>query len=256
MVDYITQVIKPEFIAGVNQQLTPINTQQQKIIDFVDKLNLVYDGYDGVIKQDGTPLPYKLSGSSLVDIKNDLDGIASDMFFYTEELATNKISRDLSVPFLLEPNENIPVEEQDFFMIMCQTFVDKNKLQEYSDFIFPSNIIGGVNFQNPRPPKKHLNDLLGLDFWDNFNLIYGKSFYDRYTQAKNKLDKIPTNFFGGPDISRKYKTYGNFKLSSINNERIVDFTTNVPNGDEVKTRLLDLYKSVPSQGNKFNGKIL
>jgi len=257
MIEFINQVVKPNFISDVNQQLLPISSQQQKIIDFVDKLNLVYDGYDGFIKQDGTPLPYKLSGSSLVDIRNDLDNISSDMFFYTEELAKNKISRDLSEEFMLVANENIPTEEQDFFMIMCQTIVDKNKLQQYSDFIFPSNTIGGVNFGNlTRPPKKHLNDLLGLDFWDRFNLIYGKSFYDRYRQAKNKLDKIPTNFLGGPDIPRKYKNYGNFKLSSITNERIVNFTTNVPNAEEVKNQILDLYQSVPSEGNKFNGKIL
>jgi hypothetical protein len=256
MVDYINQVIKPDFIAGVNQQLSQINSQEQKIIDFVDKMNLVFDGYDGYVNQEGTPVPYQLTGNSLNDIRNDLNSISQDMFFYTEELAKNKISRDLSEEFLLVENENIPIDEQDFFMIMCQTFIDKNKLQEYSDFIFPSNTIAGVNFENPRKPKKHLNDLLGLDFWDSFNLIYGKSFYDRYTQAKNKLDKIPTNFLGGADIPRKYKNYGNFKLSSITNERIVNFTTNVPNAEEVKNRLLDLYKSVPSEGNKFNGKIL
>jgi hypothetical protein len=262
MIDYINQKIKPDFVAGITQQLQPIYNQEQKIINYIDEFNIVAEENDGQIKSDGSALPFKLSGSSLVDIKSDLKSISDDMFGYLKELYSNGISRDQTIPTGLNPfklvdnNNFVDYTEQRFFMIVSQTFTDKNKLQEFSDFVFPNNTIGGVEFNNPKKPKKFLNDILGLDIGDVFNLIFGQSYYDRYTRIKNELSKIPTNFFGGTKLSRKYKTYGNFKLSSITNERKVTFTSNVPNADEVKAKLLNLYKSVPSEGDKFNGKIL
>ena len=97
--------------------------------------------------------------------------------------------------------------------------------------------------------------MLGLDLADFFNLSFGESFYDRYRKYKKELEKVPTNFLGGPDIPRKYKAYGNFKLSSLTDDRKVDFTTNVPNAEEVKQKLKVLYETVPTEGDKFNGKI-
>lgn len=97
--------------------------------------------------------------------------------------------------------------------------------------------------------------MLGLDVSDFFNMSFGESFYDRYRRAKNKLEKVPTNFLGGPSIPRKYKTYGNFKLSSLTDERKVDFTSDVPNAETVKQTLKSLYETIQSEGDKFNGKI-
>jgi hypothetical protein len=257
MIDFINQKIKSNFVAGITQQLLPLYEQQQKVINFIDKMNLVYGENDGQIKTDGSALPYQLSGNSMFDIKSDLEKVAVDLDEFIVSLGDNKIITP-SNNFLLVPDNNIPDPdvESDFFMIISQTFTDKNKLQEFSDFVFPNNMIGGIEVDNPKKPKKFLNDILGLDFGDAFNLVFGKSFYDRYRQAKNNLDKIPTNFFGGSNLPRKFKTYGNFKLSSLSNDRKVNFTSNVPNADEVKEKLLNLYKSVPSQGAKFNGKIL
>lgn len=139
---------------------------------------------------------------------------------------------------------------------MSQTFTDKNKLQTYSNFIFPNDIVDGKTVTDPQSPKKYLNRLLGLDFWDSFNLIFGESIYDRYTRAKNKLEKVPTNAIGGPAIPIEYKNYVAYKLALSNNDRKVDYTTNVPNKEEAEQKLLSLYKSVPSTGNDFNGKKL
>lgn len=97
--------------------------------------------------------------------------------------------------------------------------------------------------------------MLGLDLADFFNLSFGESFYDRYRKYKKELEKITTNFLGGPAIPRKYKTYGNFKLSSLTDDRKVDFTTNVPNAEVVKQTLKSLYETVPTEGDNFNGKI-
>jgi hypothetical protein len=261
MVSFIETKIKPEFVANLNQQLQPLNDQQQIIVDLMDKLNLVYNENDGYIKSDGTAVPYRLSGSSLLDIYKDLEDTAKDIDEYMTVLFENKVARDQNKdqngneqPFILA-DVGIKYDEISFFTIMSQTFTDKNKLQEFSDYVFPSNTIGPVTFSNPRRPKKLLNDILGLDSADFFNLSFGESFYDRYRRYKNKLEKIPTNFLGGPAIPRKYKTYGNFKLSSLTDDRKVDFTTNVPNAEEVKQKLKVLYETVPTEGDKFNGKI-
>jgi hypothetical protein len=255
MIDYINQIVKPSFVTDVNQQLQPLNDQQQIVIDLIDKLNLVYNNNDGYIKSDGTAVPYELSGPSMVDIKSDLEGTASDVQEYMTVLFENKIAwdGDNTKPFLVDVG--IDSDEISFFTIMCQTFTDKNKLQEFSDYVFPNNTIGGINYSNPRKPKKLLNDILGLDIADFFNLNFGESYYDRYRNYKNKLEKIPTNLLGGPAIPRKYKTYGNFKLSSLTDDRKVDFTTNVPNAEQVKQTLKGLYETVPTEGDKFNGKI-
>jgi outer membrane protein OmpA-like peptidoglycan-associated protein len=254
MISFINDKIKPEFVTNVNQQLQPLNDQQQIIIDLMDKLNLVYNDNDGYIKSDGTPVPYKLSGPSMGDIKADLDSTASDIDAYMTVLFGNKIARDESEQFVLA-NLTIDDDEISFFTIMCQTFTDKNKLQEFSDYVFPQNSIGTTNTGNRNTPKKFLNDMLGLDLADFFNLSFGESFYDRYRKYKKELEKIPTNFLGGPAIPRKYKTYGNFKLSSLTDDRKVDFTTNVPNAETVKQTLKGLYETVPTEGDKFNGKI-
>jgi hypothetical protein len=258
MVEFINQRIKPEFVANVTQQLLPLYAQEQKIINYVDKFNIVFYENDGQIKADGSALPFKISGDSMVDIKSDLKSTSEDMLQYIAELEGNKISREKGIPFLLVETSSVTLSEDEkkFFTLISQTFTEKNKLQEFSDFVFPNNMIGGIEVDNPKKPKKFLNDILGLDIGDSFNLVFGESFYDRYRRAKNELDKVPTNFFGGSKLPRKYKTYGNFKLSSLSNDRKVDFTSNVPNADEVKEKLLNLYKSVPSQGDKFNGKIL
>ena len=183
-----------------------------------------------------------------------MDAIATDTDEYMTALFGKKIAWEESEPFVLEES-GIDDEEKSFFTIMCQTFTDKNKLQEFSDYVFPSNTIGGVDYSNPKKPKKFLNDMLGLDVADFFNFSFGESFYDRYRKAKNKLEKVSTNFLGGPAIPRKYKTYGNFKLSSLTDDRKVDFSANVPNAEVVKQTLKELYESVPTEGDKFNGKI-
>ena len=254
MVSFINDKIKPEFVTNVNQQLQPLNDQQQIIVDLMDKLNLVYFENDGYIKSDGTAVPYKLSGSSMLDIFKDLEDTAKDIDDYMTVLFENKIAREESEPFVLV-NLSIDDDEISFFTIMCETFTDKNKLQEFSDYVFPPNSIGTTNTGNKKTPKKFLNDMLGLDFADFFNLSFGESFYDRYRKYKKELEKVPTNFLGGPDIPRKYKAYGNFKLSSLTDDRKVDFTTNVSNAEDVKQKLKDLYETVPTEGDKFNGKI-
>ena len=259
MIDYINKIIKPDFVTNVNQQLQPLNDQQQIVVDLIDKLNLVYNNNDGYVKSDGTAVPYELSGPSMTDIKSDLEGTASDIQEYMTVLFENKIARDQTATGQTGAFQLVDIgldfTEIGFFTIMCQTFTDKNKLQEFSDYVFPSNTIGGVNYSNPRKPKKLLNDILGLDFADFFNLNFGESYYDRYRRYKKELEKIPTNFLGGPAIPRKYKTYGNFKLSSLTDDRKVDFTANVPNADVVKKELKELYETVPTEGDKFNGKI-
>ena len=260
MVQFINEKIQPNFIADLNQQLVDLNTQQQKIINTIDKLNVVHGGnsysYDGYIKSDGTPVVYQLesAGTPLTDIKVDLDTIRADMVDYNNIITSNDIIPNTQFT-LANANNIIPDNEKEFFMIMCQTFTDKNKLDEFSKYIFPSDIINDTNFTNPERPTKHLNKLLGLDFFDNFNLVFGESYYDRYRRAKNYLEKIPTNFVGGPNIPFKYKNYAAFKLSSIN-ERKVNFTTNVADLPDGEEKLKNLYKSVPTGGEEFNGNKL
>jgi outer membrane protein OmpA-like peptidoglycan-associated protein len=253
MISFINEKIEPEFINNVVQQLQPLNAQQQVVVDLIDKLNFVFTEYDGYIKSDGTPVIYKLSGNSMTDIQTDLNQIGIDMELYISELVGAGMIYG-SGNFVLSNKSILTDQEKNFFMIMSQTFTDKNKLQEFSDYIFANNIIDGVEIKDPRRPKKLLNDILGLDFGDLLNLGLGQSYYDRYSRAKNQLEKISTNFFGGPDISRKFKTYGNFKLSSLTDDRKVDFTTNVPSLETQKEQLKKLYESVPTEGDTYNGK--
>jgi hypothetical protein len=86
----------------------------------MDKLNLVYHDNDGYIKSDGTPVPYKLSGPSMGDIKADLDSTASDIDAYMTVLFGNKIARDQTgnvQPFILA-DVGISYDEISFFTIM------------------------------------------------------------------------------------------------------------------------------------------
>ena len=262
MIEFINTQIKSNLVVDLGRQLTELNTQQQKIIEYIDKLNVVYGNpfsNDGYIKADGSPVVYNITtiGTALADIKVDLNTIRTDMNEYISLLQAQnlKILPSNTDPFFY-PSDLIGDTEKYFFMIMCQTFTDKNKLEAFSNFVFPNDVIDGKTVNDPQSPKRFLNRLLGLDFWDSFNLIFGESFYDRYTRAKNKLEKVPTNAIGGPDIPFKYKNYAAFKLSQINNERKVNYTTNVPNQTEAENALLSLYQSVPTEGEEFNGKKL
>lgn len=260
LIDFINKIVKPDISIGVTQQLQNILTKENALISNIGKINYIHSYYDGFVKTDGTPLVYNLTGqtiSSFDDITPILSGVTTDLNDYYDLVRR----ADIQIVFnyniydsveLIENGGNITSkDEEKFFTIMSPYFVDDNKLKSLSDYIFPNgNIIGSVEVNTPEPPKNFFDMLVGLtNGGDN-------PINSRYKNTNKVLNKRIDNFSDNKDYRQKYEKYTKYrKIGNGKNLELIYSTTPTP-PDSAKNELKKLYQSVPTGGNKFNGKIL
>jgi len=132
---------------------------------------------------------------------------------------------------------------------------DINLLQKLSDYLFPEgNKIAGVEVNSPVPPKDFFNSIVGLSPTTYGELRYQSTYYERYNGLKKELIDFVDKFIKtNKDYKIKYEKYANFR--KITTSRTANYSTTPTPPDSAKTELLNLYKSVPTTDNKFNGKI-
>jgi hypothetical protein len=260
LVDFINKIAKPEISIGVTQQLQNILNKENALISNIGKINYIYSYYDGYIKNDGTPLVYNLTGqtiSSFDDITPILSGVTTDLNDYYDLIRRN----DIQIVFDFNSYESVNLignegnittqNEEKFFTIMSSYFVDDNKLRILSDYIFPNgNVISSVEVNTPEPPKNFFDMLVGLtNGGDN-------PINSRYKNTNKVLNKRIDNFSDNKDYRQKYEKYTKYrKIGNGKNLELIYSTTPTP-PDSAKNELKKLYQSVPTGGDKFNGKIL
>jgi hypothetical protein len=262
LVNYIDLELRGDFLLELNQQLQLIYQNQNDIIKNFDKANFIYSEYDGSIKTDGSPIVYNVSGATGVTgwfgVVDDILNFGSDADNFITLLETNGIVDEPSsfesvsiktTSWIIDP------EEEQFFTIMSKTMTDINLLQKLSDYLFPEgNKIAGVEVNSPVPPKDFFNSIVGLSPTTYGELRYQSTYYERYNGLKKELIDFVDKFIKtNKDYKNKYEKYANFR--KITTSRTANYSTTPTPPDSAKTELLNLYKSVPTTDNKFNGKI-
>jgi hypothetical protein len=249
--------INADFVSGLNVELQSLLEQQQKLINIIDKLNFVIKDYDGKIKSDGSPLVYNVAISSAGDFISDIKIVGKDLKEFMESLGGKNIitPNNTTVEY---PTKNIEDKaEQEFFKVVSQTFLDKNKLEQFKNALLPNgNTIGGVTY-NPSEqpdPLKLLEKILGLRGIDTIDFnIGGDSLHEKYTKEQrqqnrhiNQFRNTNTKYIG---LSKFYKPF-----NTLINERVFDYSSTPDAPDNIKKDLTELYSTVNSQGPLFNGK--
>ena len=249
--------INADFVSGLNVELQSLLEQQQKLINIIDKLNFVIKDYDGKIKSDGSPLVYNVAISSAGDFISDIEIVGKDLKEFMESLGGKKIITPNNTT-VVYPTKNIEDKvEQEFFKVVSQTFLDKNKLEQFKNALLPNgNTIGGVTY-NPSEqpdPLKLLEKILGLRGIDaiDFN-IGGDSLHEKYTKEQrqqnrhiNQFRNTNTKYIG---LSKFYKPF-----NTLINERVFDYSSTPDAPDTIKKDLTELYGTVNSTTPFFNGK--
>lgn len=261
MITYIKNM-NTDFILGLNIELQSLLEQQQKLISIIDKLIFVDDKHDGKIKSDGSPLVYNLSANTSSNLSGDffadLKIVGEDLKKFIELLDTKKIITAQGTTVVYPINEISNPKEQDFFKVMSQTFLDKNKLEQFRTFLLPNgNTIAGVTL-NPSgqpDPLKLLNRILGLRAIDAFDFNIGAdSLHEKYTKEQRKQNRHINQF---RNTNTKYiglsKFYKPFNL--LTNERKFDYSSTPEANSTIKKELTELYGTVNYKpADVFNGK--
>jgi hypothetical protein len=229
--------------------------QEQKLINIIDKLNFVDGKHDGKIKSDGSPLVYKLSSGTTGDFSADLKIVGADLKKFIELLDTNKIITPVGTTPVYPTKEISEKSEQKFFKVVSQTFLDKNKLEQFKTFLLPNgNTIGDKTYNNEPAPLKLLEKILGLRGIDAIDFNIGSdSLHEKYTKEQrqqnrhiNQFRNTNTKYIG---LSKFYKPF-----NILVNERKIDYSSTPDASDTIKKDLTFLYGTVNSTNDKFNGK--
>ena len=195
--------------------------------------------------------------ASTGDFISDIAIVGKDLKEFMESLGGKKIitPNNTTVEY---PTKNIEDKvEQEFFKVVSQTFLDKNKLEQFKNALLPNgNTIGGVTY-NPSEqpdPLKLLERILGLRGIDTIDFnIGGDSLHEKYTKEQrqqnrhiNQFRNTNTKYIG---LSKFYKPF-----NTLINERVFDYSSTPDAPDNIKKELTELYSTVNSQGALFNGK--
>jgi len=230
MVNYLNQ-LNNTFSNNVQTIISELSTYQQKLVlDFI-KLEIINggtsttEGLDGKKTEKGTPLPYKISGTSKVSqssptnigIGNTFDELQIDIetlygYFVDvgKKLIDEKIITESYVgvgDFAPIPNgglENNP-ENKTFYMIVAREFSDKNKLTTFINYVLTTNFTASNKLRNKF--EKVVDDVA-----------------KEYSKELEKEEKLFTDF-------RKTKWFKDYtdgyeeKLYPAGKSRILDYTT-------------------------------
>ena len=256
MIKYIKDT-NTDFVSGLNVELQSMLEQEQKLINIIDKLNFVDGKHDGKIKSDGSALVYNLSSGTTGDFSADLRIVGEDLKEFIKLLDTNKIITPVGTGTTVTyPTKEISEKsEQNFFKVVSQTFLDKNKLEQFKTFLLPNgNTIGDKTYNNDPAPLKLLEKILGLRTIDAIDFNIGSdSLHEKYTKEQRQQNRHINQF---RNTNTKYiglsKFYKPFNL--LVNERKIDYSSTPDAPDDIKKKLTFLYSTANSDGNKFNGK--
>jgi hypothetical protein len=149
-----------DFVSGLNVELQSLVEQEQKLINIINRLTFVNSGHDGKVKSDGSALVYNLSASTS-DFSDDLTTVGVDLAEFINLLEGKNIITPNNGEINYPTKEIIDLDEQDFFKVVSQTFLDKNKLEQFKTALLPNgNNIGGTSYNSPVEPIKLLGDIL------------------------------------------------------------------------------------------------
>jgi len=246
MQEYISN-LQNDFLSPIATKVQDLVKQQQDYVQTIRKINVVVDKTDGKKGDKGTPIVYNISGVPYNTLVTDFGKLKTAMDRYVTLLSSgnNPIAfyeSDTEVN-LINDNKFNTQAEVDFFVIMSRILTDKNKTDEFINFVIKNELLSAtkpVNLQ--RKFTKICDDLSDI--------------------YKNEL-KDESRVFEKLKKKQEYKnlTKGLEKIMyKLGVERVCGYTTipNTSTESQQKTLLQNLYSSVNVNDDvtAFDGKIV
>jgi hypothetical protein len=246
MKEYISN-ISSEFKSPIATQVQELVNSQQSYIQNIRKLNVIVDKTDGKINDKGTPTIYNISGVPYNQLVDDFGKLKVAMDRYVDLLKSGnnpiafyETNNEIQ---LVNTNKFGTEADVDFFVVMSRILTDKDKKQEFVDFVIKNELTSVTR------PVKLLNK------FEKIVDDLAKDYNDELKDENRLFDRL-----------KKRQEYKNLTkgLSKImykpNIERKCGYNTTPDNSIEVqqKTLIQNLYSgvNVNEDTTTFDGKIV
>lgn len=265
MIDYINN-LETTFSNGITTIVQDIVVFEQNYVQIIRKINAIVDATDGKLLDTNTPRIYNLSGTTQVTKPSKEATTYKELVydFLTLDKATSQYNNLLNgVPYtmafsgnptyypdtrefkVLNPDLFQTKEEKTFFFIMARILSDKNKKDEYINYVIKGDL---ATTKDPANLKNKFEKVV-----NNLSDDYRKELKDEEKLFDN-LKKTPE--FKSLTVGLEDVMYPKGKT------RKLTYTT-VPLTDAAIVKkqgqlITDLYKTVnlePDNKKTFNGKI-
>ena len=264
MIDYINN-LETTFSNGVTTIVQDIVVFQQNYVQIIRKINAIVDATDGKLLDTNIPRIYNLSGTTQVTKPATKDTTYDELVydFLTLDKATSQYSELLSSPDytiafsgnptytsdgefkVLNPDLFQTKEEKTFFFIMSRILSDKNKKDEYINYVIKGDLLttkDPVNLKNKF--EKVVNNLS-----------------DDYRKELKDEEKLFTNLKKTPEFKSLTVGLEDVMYPKGKTRKLAYTTVPLTDAAIVKKQeqlISDLYKTVnvpPLEKNTFDGKI-
>jgi hypothetical protein len=248
---------KGEFSNGIFTKIQEITTQEESMVQYFRKINLLITKTDGKILENGKPRVYNIKGTTevnsgsagppqttYIELNTDYGLIGKnlqefDKFLKGEDVKI--ITSDYTQPGLFIPISSslASIEDKRQFMVLAQIFGNKNK---YNDFI--NKIITGelLTIKSPSNLKNKFEKIC-----DNFKKKVDKELLEE----SNKIKKIKE--------SPNYTDYVNKLVYPKGKLRKFEYTTIPDTATDAQQQkdIMELYSGVNSNSDNksYDGKI-
>jgi hypothetical protein len=246
-----------EFSNGIFTKIQEITTQEESMVQYFRKINLLITKTDGKILENGKPRVYNIKGTSEVnsasaksplttyeELSIDYGSIGEklqDFETYLKGDGIDIITSDYTEPGLFKPKSSGlgSIEDKRQFMVLSQIFGNKNK---YTDFI--NKIISGelLTVKSPSNLKNKFEKIC-----EDFKKIVDKELLSESNHIK-KIKESPTY----TDYVNKF-VYPKGKLRKFEYTTIPDPATDAQQQKDI----MALYSGVNSDSDNksYDGKI-
>jgi hypothetical protein len=246
MINFIKN-LKNDFSLKLSTTIQDISTQEQNLIGLISKINLVQQGYDGIISKQGTPTMYQLTFLDGSDVKlGENYAKVSDILnsFYdsldTQWGLTSESNWNETDMTFQQKNDVIsePVINR-FYTIILQTFANKNDKDNFINTIINQDLILTSEKNGEKDLKKKFTEIVD----------YNKNLYEK--EYKEELNVFKT--------IKNDTVYKNWITESYYNEKIrqTSFVTNNSAEETYKNQLTYIYSTVNTNTDKttYLGKV-
>ena len=248
---------KGEFSNGIFTKIQEITTQEESMVQYFRKINLLITKTDGKILENGKPRVYNIKGTTevnsgsagppqttYIELNTDYGLIGKNLQEFDKFLKGTDvkiITSDYKEPGLFIPISTslISIEDKRQFMVLAQIFGNKNK---YNDFI--NKIITGelLTIKSPSNLKNKFEKIC-----DNFKKKVDKELLEE----SNKIKKIKE--------SPNYTDYVNKLVYPKGKLRKFEYTTIPDTATDAQQQkdIMALYSGVNSDSDNksYDGKI-
>lgn len=225
-----------------NITIGPINEltkYQENYVQLLEETDAVIYKIDGTKMDGGIIKVYDLIEIEGTDVFNKFENEYKNVGFKLNEFIGLLISMSIFGDYDVKNKTFGPINQLDnditsrFYMIMCQTFIDDVKYNEF---------------------KERLLNLRYIKTNTLFSQELSNVLDDTKKTFKSQFE-IETKLFSDFEVSPKYKEFETFTINPFDTK--VNYTSNIENDKNEKEKIIrNIYRDInTTTNNKFNGKV-